>query len=116
MKNNNVSYKEKYKCEATLKPFEYSMALIGGKWKLNILFWLSKKKVIRYNELKRLLEGITHKMLSNKLKELESDNLIIRKEYPQVPPKVEYFLSERGESLMPILNELCKWGMLHIND
>ena len=65
---------------------------------------------MRYSEIKRQLGNITHKMLSDTLKELESDELIIRKEYPQVPPKVEYFLSERGKSLMPILDSMCEWG------
>lgn len=97
-------------------PFEYTLSLIGGKWKLNILFWLWKKDIMRYNELKRSLQGITHKMLSNQLKELEADDLIVRHEYPQVPPKVEYYLSERGKSLMPIIEGLCKWGVIHIND
>lgn len=108
-KNTNIS-------EIDPRPFEYSLSLIGGKWKLNILFWLWRKDVMRYNELKRSLIGVTHKMLSKQLKELENDDLIIRHEYPQVPPKVEYYLSERGKSLMPILYELCKWGVLHIND
>lgn len=63
--------------------------------------------------LKRSLEGVTHKMLSNQLKELERDGIIIRKEYPQVPPKVEYYLSETGKSLMPVLQEVCHWGHEH---
>jgi len=97
-------------------PFEYALSIIGGKWKLNILFWLWKRELMRYGEIKKVIKGITHKMLSQKLKELESDNLIIRKEYPQIPPKVEYCLSERGKSLMPILHNLCVWGDEHIND
>lgn len=79
-------------------------------------FLVSKKKIMRYNELKKALEYVTHKMLTNQLKELERDRLIVRKEYLQIPPKVEYSLSERGESLMPVLNELCKWGVEHIDD
>lgn len=71
---------------------------------------------MRYGELKRNINRITHKMLSNQLKELEADHIIIRKEYNQIPPKVEYFLSEKGLSLMPILEEICKWGHLHIKD
>lgn len=92
------------------KPFTYTMSLIGGKWKMQILFWLWKSEIMRYSELKRSLEGITHKMLSNQLKELENDRLIIRTEYPQVPPKVEYKLSERGKTLMPVLHSVCHWG------
>lgn len=98
------------------RPFEYTLSLIGGKWKLNILFWIWRKNIMRYSELKRSVTGITHKMLSNQLKELENDNLIVRHEYPQVPPKVEYYLSERGETLMPVLHELCKWGAIHFDD
>ncbi|MDD2981423.1 MAG: helix-turn-helix domain-containing protein [Hespellia sp.] len=98
------------------RPFEYTLSLIGGKWKLNILFWLWKKEIMRYSELKRALNSITHKMLSKQLDELERDHLIVRHEYPQVPPKVEYYLSDRGHSLMPILQELCTWGYLHIDD
>lgn len=98
------------------RPFEYTLSLIGGKWKLNILFWLWRKNTMRYNELKRSLSGITHKMLSNQLKELETDHLIIRHEYPQVPPKVEYSLSERGKTLMPVLHSFCQWGHMHLED
>jgi DNA-binding HxlR family transcriptional regulator len=89
------------------------MSLIGGKWKMHILFWLSLKGVLRYSELKRALGKITHKMLSDQLKELEQDGLILRNEYPQVPPKVEYSLTETGESLMPVLHGICNWGVEH---
>ncbi|MFR5632016.1 MAG: winged helix-turn-helix transcriptional regulator [Monoglobales bacterium] len=102
--------------EVNITPFAYAMSLIEGKWKMHILFWLWKKKVLRYNELKRALGKVTHKMLSSQLKELEADGLIIRNEYPQVPPKVEYSMSERGLSLMPVLQSLCEWGTKHIND
>lgn len=103
----------KEKNEVDVRPFAYAMSLIGGKWKMHILFWLWRMEVMRYNELKRSLEGVTHKMLSNQLKELERDGIIIRKEYPQVPPKVEYYLSETGKSLMPVLQEVCHWGHEH---
>lgn len=102
--------------EVNVKPFAYAISLIGGKWKMHILFWLWHKEVLRYSELKRNLEGVTHKMLITQLKELERDGLVIRKEYPQVPPKVEYSLSERGKSFMPVLSEICTWGHEHIND
>ena len=98
------------------RPFEYALSLIGGKWKLNILFWLWKKEVMRYGEIKKSLGNISHKMLSNQLKELEADNLIVRQEYPQVPPKVEYSLSKRGETLMPVLQNLCAWGAENIEE
>ena len=102
--------------EVNVRPFAYAMSLIDGKWKMHILFWLWKKQVLRYSELKRALGTITHKMLSTQLKELEKDDLIIRNEYPQVPPKVEYSLSPCGLTLMPVLECLCKWGHEHIND
>lgn len=102
--------------EVNIKPFAYAISLIDGKWKMHILFWLWKKQVLRYGELKRSLGTISHKMLSTQLKELETDNIIIRKEYPQVPPKVEYSLSQRGLSIMPVLQCLCEWGQNHIDD
>lgn len=99
-----------------VKPFSNTMSLIGGKWKMHILFWVWKRDILRYGELKRALGEITHKMLSSQLKELEADNLIIRKEYPQVPPKVEYSLSPKGLTLMPVLESLCSWGKEHTAD
>ena len=102
--------------EVNIKPFSYAMSLINGKWKMHILFWLWKKETLRYGELKRSLGTITHKMLSTQLKELENNHLIIRKEFSQIPPKVEYTLSERGLTLMPVLQCLCEWGSVHIND
>ncbi|GLC82243.1 winged helix-turn-helix transcriptional regulator [Lacrimispora brassicae] len=102
--------------EVNIEPFAYAISLIDGKWKMHILFWLWKKQVLRYGELKRSLGTISHKMLSTQLKELETDNIIIRKEYPQVPPKVEYSLSQRGLSIMPVLQCLCEWGQNHIDD
>lgn len=102
--------------EVNVTPFAYAMSLIDGKWKMHILFWLWKKEVLRYNELKRSLGTVTHKMLSTQLKELERDDLIVRTEYPQVPPKVEYSLSERGKTLMPVLQLLCRWGTEHMGD
>ena len=78
--------------------------------KMVILYCLMEFKVVRFNELKRYLKTVTDKTLSKNLKELEADNLIIRKEYPQIPPKVEYSLSDRGKSLMVVLDQLCVWG------
>ncbi|MGM1022392.1 MAG: winged helix-turn-helix transcriptional regulator [Bacillota bacterium] len=90
--------------------FGYTLSLIGGKYKMIILYCLSENKVMRHNELKRRIGTISFKTLSIMLKELEADGLIIRKEFPQVPPKVEYSLSERGLSLIPLLNMMCEWG------
>ena len=90
--------------------FSYTMSLISGKHKMVILYCLMEYKVVRFNELKRYLKNVSDKTLSNNLKELEADRLIIRKEYPQIPPKVEYSLSGRGKSLMDVLDQLCTWG------
>lgn len=90
--------------------FSYTMSLISGKHKMVILYCLMEFEVVRFNELKRYLKTISDKTLSRNLKELETNQLIIRKEYPQIPPKVEYSLSERGKSLMKILDMLCIWG------
>ncbi len=104
------------KVTVNAKFFEYTMSLIGAKWKMNILYWLYKAEVMRYGELKKSLGNITHKMLSKQLKELETDKLVCRKEYHQIPPKVEYSLSEKGRTLMPILHLVCSWGEEHIDD
>ena len=75
-----------------------------------ILYCLMEFEVVRFNELRRYLKNVSDKTLSNNLKELEKDRLIIRKEYPQIPPRVEYSLSDRGKSLMEVLDQLCIWG------
>ena len=90
--------------------FSYAMSLISGKHKMVILYCLMEYEPVRFNEMKRYLDAITDKTLSGNLKELESDHLILRKEYPQIPPKAEYTLSERGNSLMKVLDQLCLWG------
>ena len=90
--------------------FSYTMSLISGKHKMVILYCLMEFEPVRFNEMKRYLGKITDKTLSTNLKELEADRLIVRKEYPQIPPKVEYSLSERGKSLMEVLDQLCLWG------
>lgn len=93
-----------------MEPFDQALALISGKWKMNILYCLSEEGILRYGELKKILGNVTHRVLSCKLKELEENELVIRKEYPQIPPKVEYALTEKGETLLPILRMICDWG------
>ncbi|MCF8010370.1 MAG: helix-turn-helix transcriptional regulator [Clostridiales bacterium] len=100
------SAREKYKC-----PLEYTQKVIGGKWKPIILWYLSTEGVKRYGELKKFLAKISHKMLSQQLKELEKDKLIHREEYHQIPPKVEYSITEKGKTLLPILELMNKWGL-----
>lgn len=93
--------------------FGYTLSLIGGKYKMIILYWLGEFEVLRHNALHRLIGKISFKMLSATLKELEKDGLINRKVYPQMPPKVEYNLTDNGKSLIPILFDLCQWGEDH---
>ena len=90
--------------------FSYTLSLISGKYKMTILYTLMEFNIVRFNELQRYIKGISFKTLSLSLKVLEADKLIVRKEYPQIPPKVEYSLSNRGKSLMPILDGMCDWG------
>lgn len=100
-------------CRTKQTPFEYTLLKIGGKWKMRIIYELGCESVLRYGELKRNIPYITHKMLSTQLKELEADGIITRKEYPQIPPKVEYSLSPKGLSLFPIIDSMCQWGLEH---
>lgn len=93
--------------------FSNTMSLIQGKYKMFILYALMDFGVVRFNEMKKYISGISYKTLSATLKELESDGLINRKEYPQIPPKVEYSLTDRGQSLIPILDSMCEWGEKH---
>ncbi len=80
---------------------------------MTILYTLMEFGVVQFNEIKRYIENISYKTLSSTLKELEKDGLIHREEYPQIPPKVEYSLTERGKSLIPILDGMCEWGDKH---
>ncbi|MFJ8219691.1 winged helix-turn-helix transcriptional regulator [Bacillus cereus] len=92
-------------------PFGYTLSVIGGKWKMVIIYLLAENQPVRFNDLKRQIGAITYKILSSQLKELEADGIVNRKEYPQVPPKVEYSLTDKATTLLPILEELCKWGV-----
>lgn len=96
--------KMQYQCA-----MELTLAVIGGKWKALIL-WHLKEGSLRFCELKRTLPQITQKMLTQQLRELEADGLVKRFIYTQIPPKVEYSLTPTGESLLPILEDLCQWG------
>ena len=93
--------------------FSYTLSLINGKYKMTILYALMEFGVVRFNEMKRYIENISYKTLSANLKELEADGLVHREEFPQIPPKVEYSLTERGRSLIPILDATCEWGDRH---
>ena len=93
--------------------FSYTLSLISGKYKMTILYTLMEFGVVRFNEIQRYIGGISYKTLSANLKELEADGLVHREEYPQIPPKVEYSLTERGKSMIPLLDGMCEWGDKH---
>lgn len=93
-----------YRC-----PVEATLELIGGKYKALIL-WHLVNSTLRFSELSRLIPSATPKMLTQQLRELENDKLIIRIVYPVVPPKVEYLLSDFGKSIVPVLESMCNWG------
>ncbi|MGV3489095.1 MAG: winged helix-turn-helix transcriptional regulator [Tuberibacillus sp.] len=92
---------------------EDALGILVGKWKPIILLYLLQEGTLRFSELKRKMPGITQKMLTKQLRELEEEDIIERKVYPQVPPRVEYSITEYGTSLKPILAAMHEWGMAH---
>lgn len=94
-------------------PVEATLAVIGGKWKAVILFHLSHTGTHRFAELRRKTNGVSERVLTQQLRELERDGVVSRTVYPTVPPKVEYSLTAYGETLRPICELMCKWGQLH---
>lgn len=100
-----------YDCPCLEKcPLNYAMSTVGGKWKMQIICALNNQGALRYNELRRKLDGISNTVLANALKELEEAGLVERKEYLQVPVRVEYSSTESADKLMPILELLSQWG------
>ena len=91
--------------------YSYTLSLIAGKYKPVILYCLMEYEPVRFNELQRYLKKVADKTLSRNLKELEADDLIRRVVYPQIPPRVEYSLTDRGHSLVQVLDKLCLWGL-----
>lgn len=94
--------------------FGYTLSVIGGKYKIIIFYWLLENEVMRFNELKRNILNISYKTLSVTLKEMEADGIVLRKEFPQIPPKVEYSLTDRGRSLISVINTMCEWGEMNL--
>jgi DNA-binding HxlR family transcriptional regulator len=104
--NDNALYKNNYdSC-----PLTFALNLIGGKWRLPIIWAIHKNKDMRYNQLKREIHGITNMMLTQSLKELESYGIVSRKQFMEIPPRVEYSLTDNGENLIPALKALADWG------
>jgi len=99
-----------YRCGVAI-----TLNLIGGKWK-GLILWHLCHKTLRFSQLRRRLEGVTQKMLTQQLRELERDGLVHREVYPEVPPRVEYSLTERGRTLQPVLTEMCSWGKAYDTD
>ncbi len=96
--------RENYRCTVSV-----TLEIIGGKWK-SLILWQLSFKTLRFSQLQRRLAKITQKMLTQQLRELERDGLIHRQVYAEVPPRVEYSLTELGESVVPILQLMCQWG------
>lgn len=90
-------------------PAEATLAVVGGRWKVPIV-WHLFRGTMRFSDLRRALPALTPKMLTQQLRELEADGVVARKVYPQVPPRVEYSLTKRGESLKPVVTAMCAWA------
>ena len=107
----------KHKTEKDIRcPLEYGMDVFGGKWKPRILCMLSLNGSMRYGELKKELDTVSDTMLAATLKEMINDDLVRRIQYDEIPPKVEYSLTEVGESLKPVLANICIWSRLKRGD
>jgi Predicted transcriptional regulators len=95
-------------------PVEATIDLIGGKYK-SVILWHLVNGPLRYNEISKLVPRATPKMITQQLRELESDGLILRTVYPVIPPKVEYSLTDFGKSIIPVLDSMCKWGANYLS-
>ena len=112
MTQENISTAQD-KCEITVCPVMTTLAVIGGKWKPAILWELQQHDILRFGALKRYIPDITQKMLTQQLRELEDDGIVSRKVYAEIPPRVEYRLTEYGQTLRSILDEMAEWGLEH---
>lgn len=110
-----MKYKAKIEKEI-MCPIEYGLDIFGGKWKSRIICVLSSKDVLRYNEIRKELANITDTVLAAMLKEMISDGVVSRKQYEEIPPRVEYTLTEKGRSVLPILQSICYWSRQQTKD
>jgi DNA-binding HxlR family transcriptional regulator len=94
------------------QPVAVTLRVIGGKWKPLIL-WVLRDHTLRFGEIKKQITGITQKMLTQQLRELETDGILSRQVFPEVPPRVEYAITEYGKNLEPVLKSMCDWGNNH---
>lgn len=97
-------------------PLEYELEIFGGKWKSRIICVLAEMKTLRYSELRKEMSNITDAVLASTLKELIRDKIVERKSFDEIPPHVEYSLSEKGLSVVPILQNICKWSGFFYNE
>ena len=97
-------------------PLEYGLEIFGGKWKSRIICVLAEMKTLRYSELRKEMSNITDAVLASTLKELIRDKIVERKSFDEIPPHVEYSLSEKGLSVVPILQSICKWSGIFYNE
>lgn len=102
-------YQKKLKADIRC-PLEYGLELFGGKWKSRIICVLSAMHTLRYSALRQALGNITDAVLATTLKELIADDMIVRTSYDEIPPRVEYALTEKGKSVVPILQSICRWS------
>lgn len=94
-------------------PVEATLEVVGGKWK-PIILWQLRTEKLRFSRLQQSMQGISPKMLTKQLRELEQDGIILREVYPEIPSKVEYSLTEFGETVLPVLDALCQWGIEYL--
>jgi DNA-binding HxlR family transcriptional regulator len=112
IKENSTNHENRQQMQGYC-PVTYTLEKIGGRWKPIILFRL--RTTLRYGQLRKSINGITEKMLIQQLREMEADGLVRRETRPVVPPHVEYSLTELGESLAPIMDEMARWGLKNIS-
>ncbi|MBP1938106.1 winged helix-turn-helix transcriptional regulator [Paenibacillus sediminis] len=94
---------------------ELTISIISGKWKIDIIYYLEMEGTLRFNEFRKKFPKLSHKVLTQQLRELETDGIVHRKVYTEIPPRVEYSLTPRGQSLLPILRLINEWGHDHLS-
>ena len=116
--NNKITKVADIKAEYLACPIRQVVSRFGDKWSLLVLFLLNRSEtgVLRFNEMRRFMTDCSQKMLSQTLKNLEQSHLVHREVFPEVPPRVEYSLTETGRSLMPVLTALIDWGKEHFDE
>lgn len=112
---NDYMYKPKLEKDIRC-PLEYGLDIFGGKWDSRIICVLANKKTLRYTQLRKEMVNITDAVLASTLKHLISNGIIERKSYDEIPPRTEYSLTSRGESVVPILQDICRWAHGFINE